>query len=56
MIKKSETEKSSRIPKALLPTFTVKLEGQNINFSIEKNAIPQSMEDLKDEKPTIQAI
>ncbi|XGA08414.1 MAG: hypothetical protein U0X86_000642 [Wolbachia endosymbiont of Xenopsylla cheopis] len=53
MIKDGETKKSTEIPKALFPTFTVELEEQNINFSIDKNAIPQSMEDLKDEKPTI---
>ncbi|WP_265036192.1 hypothetical protein [Wolbachia endosymbiont (group A) of Anomoia purmunda] len=56
-IKESETKKSSRIPKTLFSTFTVELsEGQNLNFSINNDAIPESMENLKDEKPTIKAI
>lgn len=56
MIKDSETRESTKITKALFPTFAVELEGQNINFSVNKDAIPQSMEALKDEKPAIRAI
>ncbi|WP_339045893.1 hypothetical protein [Candidatus Mesenet endosymbiont of Agriotes lineatus] len=56
IIKDGETKKSTEIPKALFPTFTVELEKQNINFSVNKDAIPQSVKDLKDEKPTINTI
>ncbi|KLT22897.1 hypothetical protein wVul_0100 [Wolbachia endosymbiont of Armadillidium vulgare str. wVulC] len=41
----------------MFPTFTIKLsEGQSLSLSINKNAIPESIKNLKDEKSTIKTL
>jgi len=59
-IKASEAEKSTRITPTLLPTFEIGLseeQGKQIlNFVLKQAAIPDIIEDLIDEKPTLRNI
>lgn len=59
-IKASEAEKSTRITPTLFPTFEIELSEeqgkQTLNFVLKQAAVPDIMEDLKKEKPTLRRI
>ncbi|HCE59443.1 MAG TPA: hypothetical protein DEQ74_01240 [Wolbachia sp.] len=59
-IKASEAEKSTRITPTLFPTFEIELSEeqgkQTLNFVFKQAAVPDIMEDLKKEKPTLRRI
>jgi len=57
-IKDSEAKKSTRITQTLFPTFKIGLseQQQNLKFVLKQAAIPDIIEDLKKEKPTLRYI